>query len=241
VKLLKGDCLEAMKTIPDNSIDLVLADPPYGITACKWDSVIDLEKMWCQLKRIRKERTPIVLFGSEPFSSALRMSNIKEYKYDWIWKKNKGSNFQSVKIMPFKEHENVSIFYRKQCLYNPQKILRSEAGKKRLQYVIKMERGINPITNMKTRTGTQDKDTRSPMSVLYFNCESGVHPTQKPVALLEYLIKTYTNENDLVLDFCMGSGSTGVAALNLKRAFIGIEKEEKYYEIAKDRMLNERN
>ena len=236
MKLYHGDCLEEMSKIPDGSVDLVLTDPPYGTTACKWDSVIPLRPMWEQLRRVIKENGAIVMTASQPFTSVLICSNLKMFKYCWVWEKNKGSNFQSVKYQPFKEHEDVAVFYNKMPTYNAQRIARSQAGKSRLKYNLPSERGINPITGLKTKTNKQDAETRSPKSIIRFNCEMGRHPTQKPVALMEYLIKTYTNEGDTVLDFTMGSGTTGVACNNLNRNFIGIEKDEEYFNLAKRRI-----
>ena len=235
VNLMLGDCLERMKEIPDGSVDMILADPPYGTTACKWDSVIPLDAMWQQLKRVIKPNGAIVLFGSEPFSSALRMSNIKQYKYDWVWIKTKPSGHLNAKKQPMRKTENILVFYKMQSVYNPQDLIKGEFNNNRPsrskkikgEYVHGAEReiGISEYTNY-------------PNNVLEFSNPNNktVHPTQKPVALMEYLIKTYTNENETVLDFCMGSGSTGVAAKNLNRKFIGIEKDEKYFKIAQDRI-----
>lgn len=241
VTLWHGDCLELMKTIPDNSIDMVLTDPPYGTTACKWDTVIPFEPMWRELKRITKDNGAICLFGSEPFSSHLRMSNLKMFKYDWIWQKNRGSNFANLKYSPMKEHEIITCFSSKTHKYYPIKEARKGSGALRVKYC------FNPSNTMKrdvldglvlSRDKTKEKQDflRFPSSVQKFNTETGLHPTQKPVALLEYLIKTYTLENETVLDFTMGSGSTGVACKNLNRRFIGIEKDEKYFRISKERI-----
>lgn len=241
IKLLHGDCLELLKEIPDKSIDMVLTDPPYGTTACKWDSIIPFEPMWEQLKRITKDNGAICLFGSEPFSSALRMSNIKMFKYDWIWEKDNGSNFLNTKYQPFKVHEIVSVFGEMATSYSP---------RGNIQYYPQKTSGHSTYKSSGNKPGnlkfhsspagvpSVNKDgTRFPRSVQKFNIERGLHPTQKPVALLEYLIKTYTLENETVLDFTMGSGSTGVACKNLDRSFIGIEKEEKYFKIAEERIL----
>ena len=238
INLMQGDCLERMKEIPDGSVDMILTDPPYGTTACKWDSIIPLEPMWEQLKRVIKPNGAIVMTASQPFTTTLISSNMKMFKYCWVWEKNKGSNFQSVKYQPFKEHEDVVVFYSKMPRYNAQRILRSESGKNRLKYSMASERGVNNITGLKTKTNKQDLNTRSPKSIIKFNCQMGLHPTQKPVTLMEYLIKTYTNESETVLDFTMGSGTTGVAAKNLNRSFIGIELDETYFNIAKDRINN---
>lgn len=226
-----------MKSIPDGSIDAIITDPPYGTTACKWDSVIPFDLMWERLNKLIKPNGAIVLFGSEPFSSALRMSNIKNYKYDWIWEKTRPTGFFTAKKMPMKIHEIISVFYRKQTNYNPIKTKADECK-------IDKRKTLNPTTNPYLggikKNRVKDNGMRYPVSVQKFNSisEKGQHPTQKPVALMEYLIKTYTNESETVLDFTMGSGSTGVACKNLNRDFIGIEKEEKYYNMAKERIEN---
>jgi len=237
-----GDCLEIMdKLIKDGvKVDAIITDPPYGTTACKWDIVIPFDEMWERLKELRKDRTPIVLFGSEPFSSHLRMSNIKEFKYDWIWEKNRGSNFAVLKYQPMKEHENIIVFYKHG--YYPIKEKRKGGGLNRTQYKYNPSNtGKRQVMNnmeMKHANHNSNNKLRYPSSIQKFNTEVGKHPTQKPVALLEYLVKTYTNENDIVLDFTMGSGTTGIACVNLNRRFIGIEKDLKYYEIAKKRIQN---
>ena len=221
-----------MKDIPDKSIDLVLTDPPYGTTACKWDTVIPFEPMWKELRRIRKDNAAIVLFGSEPFSSHLRMSNIKEFKYDWIWEKLNFVNALMAKRQPLKIHEVVSVFYKQQSKYYPQGLIKCDK-------VTKQGRKASDILpkNITRNSSYIQTQTNYPTSVLtHSKGGNNVHPTQKPVALLEYLIKTYTLEGETVLDFTMGSGSTGVAAKNLNRKFIGIEKDEKYFEIAKQRI-----
>jgi len=234
-----GDCLEVMKTIPDGSIDAIVTDPPYGTTACKWDSVIDFDLMWEQLNRIIKPNGAIVLFGSEPFSSALRISNIKNYKYDWKWQKTKPTNMLNASIQPMRDSEDIMIFYKKQCLYNPQKSINPKGAEKR---------GLSPYNNSnsgkhtagvsKVKTSKHyEADKLQPRTIIKFKKDYKViHPTQKPVLLMEYLIKTYTNENETVLDFTMGSGSTGVAAKNLNRNFIGIEQDENYFKIAEQRI-----
>jgi len=238
ITLWHGDCLELMKNIPDKSIDMVLTDPPYGTTACKWDVIIPFEPMWNELRRITKDNGAICLFGSEPFSSNLRLSNLKMFQYDWIWQKNAGSNFALLKYQPMKEHEIISVFSKKTHKYYPIKQDRSESGKARVKtpvvYDNKSDHGY--ISNKKI-TSNILPEKRYPSSIQKFNRARGLHPTQKPVALLEYLIKTYTLENEAVLDFTMGSGSTGVACQNLNRKFIGIEKDDKYFEIAKNRIF----
>ena len=233
IKLIKGDCLEKMKEIESSSVDLILTDPPYGTTACKWDSVIPFEPMWEQLNKIIKPNGAIVLFGSEPFSSALRMSNIKKWRYDWIWEKNKPTNFGNANKMPLKSYEIISVFYNSLPTYNPQGIIDIP------EKTVTRNKNEEPEAYGKTGLIGEFKrnKTNYPRQNLKFGMEGkNVHPTQKPVALLEYLIKTYTLENETVLDFTMGSGSTGVACVNTKRNFIGIEMDDKYFEIAKNRI-----
>lgn len=232
--LLLGDCLKRMKEIPDGSVDLILTDPPYGTTACKWDSVIPFEPMWAELKRIIKPNGAIVLFGSEPFSSMLRCSNLKMFKYDWIWEKSKATGFLNSKKQPLRSHEIISVFYRKQPQYNPQ-MFKGEAYNKG----IRKQQTQDDVYGSFEQVEVKSEGMRFPRSVQYFKtaeCEGGFHKTQKPVALLEYLIKTYTQEGETVLDFTMGSGSTGVAAKNLNRSFIGIEMDEGYFDIGVKRI-----
>jgi len=241
MKLLHGDCLELMKNIPDSSVDMVLTDPPYGTTQCKWDTVIDLELMWKELKRITKDNGAICLFGTEPFSSFLRVSNIKTFKYDWVWEKSHATGFLNAWRQPLRNSELISVFYKKQVNYNP-------------QIEDKKPENIRPISNQTKKTdnygdyklGKEHRklpaDKTMPKTIIKFNVKNNrkgkLHPTQKPVKLLEYLVKTYTLEDETVLDFTMGSGSTGVACKNLNRNFIGIEKDDKYFEIAKKRIEN---
>ena len=237
MELYKGDCLELMKSIPDGSIDAVITDPPYGTTACKWDSVIPFDLMWEQLNRIIKPNGAIVLFGSEPFSSALRMSNIKNYKYDWIWDKKIPSGMSYARYQPMRQHECVSVFCTGKTIYNAQVTLRDKPIKKggnKFSETAPIAACKNNVNFKKTYT------TKQPTSLIQFDKlrKGSVHPTQKPVALIEYLIKTYTNENETVLDFTMGSGTTGVACKNTNRNFIGIEMDDKYFEIAKNRINN---
>ena len=244
-RLYQGDCLEVMKEIPDKSIDLILTDPPYGTTACKWDTVIDLDLMWTQLKRVIKPRGAIVLFGSEPFSSHLRMSNIKEYKYDWVWDKKTATGGALASKRPMKAHENICVFYSKQPLYKRQweEFTDDEVKKMRKHdFVCKNDETIGK--GIHTSTGWFDGKKKNPKSVIRINGitpaskekKQGRHPTQKPVALMEYMIRTYTNQGETVLDFTMGSGTTGVAARRLARYFIGIELDPGYFEIAKKRI-----
>ena len=252
IDLRLGDCLEVMKTIKDNSIDAIIADPPYGTTACKWDSVIDFDLMWEQLNRIIKPNGAIVLFGSEPFSSALRMSNIKNYKYDWTWKKSKPNGFQHSKNKPMKAIENVMVFSNapmghksllkeKRMEYNPQGL--KEVGMKKVKDCSHRGNTMGGDGNKSSRPNQVGREymayTNFPSDFLeYGNIigKNAIHPTQKPVELMEYLIKTYTQENETVLDFTMGSGSTGVAAKQTNRNFIGIEQDEKYFKIAQERI-----
>ena len=241
INLMQGDCLERMKEIESGSVDMVLTDPPYGTTACKWDSVIPLEPMWDQLKRIIKPNGAICLFGSQPFTSVLISSNLKMFKYEWIWEKNRGSNFAVLKYQPMKEHENVLVFSKKTHFYNPIKQERKGAGLARTKYDYKRsENSKSEVMNFLPKHANHNGNNklRYPSSIQKFNTEVGLHPTQKPVALMEYLIRTYTNEGDTVLDFTMGSGSTGVAAKNLNRKFIGIELDQGYFDIAKERINN---
>ena len=234
IQLIKGDCLIEMQNIPSGSIDMICTDPPFGTTACKWDTIIPFEPMWEQLNRIIKPNGAIVLFGSEPFSSALRMSNIKNYKYDWKWDKVIGSGFQVAKYKPMMRSEDVCIFGTGgKVNYYPIKIKRDKPIK---GYAVNNSLS-NPLANAdkKVRTYTH----KTPTNILEFRKVKGtVHPTQKPVQLLEYLVKTYTNEGDTVLDFTMGSGTAGVAAKNLNRNFIGIEMDDKYFDIASKRIAN---
>ncbi len=229
MKLYNGDCLEVMKSIKDKSIDVIITDPPYGTTSCKWDSVIDFKLMWEQLNRIIKDNGAIVLFGSEPFSSALRMSNIKNYKYDWIWEKSTISNVLNAKRMPVKNMEKIHLFNKHK--YYPQGLI--EVNKTTRQ-------GGNSDNYGKRNTKPyKQKYTNYPREILKgFKSERGLHPTQKPIALMEYLIKTYTNELETVLDFTMGSGTTGVACCNTNRDFIGIELDNDYFKIAEQRIKN---
>ena len=235
IDLRQGDCLELMKDIPDKSIDMILCDLPYGTTACKWDNVIPFEPMWERLNRIIKPNGAICLFGSEPFSSALRMSNIKNFKYDWIWNKKLAGNGILAKKQPLKIHEIVSVFHS--GVYIPQ----MTKGK----YRKKMGLKESEITGGNSFAKQTENDLYYPKSILEYgigNMRKGrLHPTQKPIDLLEYLIYTYTNEGETVLDFAMGSGSTGVACINTGRNFIGIELDETYFEIAKKRIEEANN
>ncbi len=242
-KIINGDCLEVMKDIPDGSIDAIITDPPYGTTQCKWDSIIDLEEMWKQLHRIIKPNGAIVLFGSEPFSSLLRMSNIKNFKYDWVWKKDNASNFFAAKFQPLNNIEDIMVFGFGGCnngaknplRYNPQ-------GVKKINKLVKNGKSVggavgkaHQTTMVAGREYTQTL-TNYPKKILEFKRDKGLHPTQKPVALFEYLIKTYTDIGDTVLDFTSGSGTTAIAALNTGRNFICIEKNTIYYRESVERI-----
>lgn len=239
IELINGDCLEEMKKIPDGSIDMVLTDPPYGTTACKWDTVIPFEPMWDHLKRVTKKNGAIVLFGSQPFTSALVMSNPKMFKYEWVWDKDKAFGVFLAKKQPLRTYENISVFYEKQPVYNPQM---TDAKPDRIRAL--SNGNINGSTNNITNSTNckvdknYDPQKRYPTNILKYSNPVGraVHPTQKPVALMEYLIKTYTNEGETVLDFTMGSGTTMLACKNLNRNGIGIELDKDYYEIAKKRI-----
>lgn len=235
--LMRGDCLERMKEIPDGSVDMVLTDPPYGTTACKWDSIIPLEPMWEQLKRIIKPNGAIVMTASQPFTSILVCSNLKMFKYDWTWKKPKGTGHLNARKQPMRDKEDIVVFYPKPGTYNPQMLkgspYKNKAGKDHSSSS-SMTESYGAYTNLRN----DNEGFRYPKQVLEFGVvERGtIHPTQKPVALMEYLIKTYTNEGETVLDFTMGSGTTGVAARNLNRKFVGIELDEDYFNIAVERV-----
>ena len=227
----QGDCLELMKEIPDNSVDLILCDLPYGTTQNKWDTVLDLEKLWEGYNRIAKDNTPIVLFSQMPFTTTLVNSNLPNFKYEWIWQKQKGTGYLNAKKMPLKAHENILVFYKKLPLYNPQ----MRTGFKSYSY----KNGKNSNNyHGHSRVITTSNGERYPIDILEFSRDDKqkLHPTQKPVALLEYLIKTYTNEGATVLDNCMGSGSTCVACINTNRNYIGFELNETYFNIAKERL-----
>lgn len=236
IDLRDGDCLELMKDIPDKSIDMILCDLPYGTTRNKWDSIIPLDKLWKQYERIIKDNGAIILFSQMPFTTELVQSNFKLFRYEWIWKKTMSTGFLNAKKMPLKQHENIVVFYKNLPLYNPQ-----------------MREGFQPYSTARgskntnygkfdnTYISSSDGD-RYPVDVIEFKHDKEkLHPTQKPVTLLEYLIKTYTHEGETVLDNCMGSGSTGVACVNTNRNFIGIELDEKYFNIAKERIEKAQN
>ena len=231
---MNDDCIRGMKQMEDESVDMVLTDPPYGTTACKWDAVIPLDLMWEQLKRIIKPNGAIVLTASQPFSSALVMSNPKMFKHEWIWIKNRGSNFANTVREPMKEHESVFVFSEGKWTYNKQMQERTGGGSSRVDYGFEKDAPgrTSNYNDFAFKRPARLSKQRVPSSWQKFNTEVGLHPTQKPVALMEYLIKTYTNEDELVCDFTMGSGTTGVACKRLGRDFIGIEKDTDYFDIA---------
>jgi len=240
-KIYNEDCLEGMKRIADGAVDCIISDLPYGTTACSWDAVIPFEPLWEQFKRVTKPNAAIVLFGSEPFSSALRMSNIKEYRYDWVWIKNRGSNFANSGRSPIKEHEEIMLFCKTgQWTYNPQMQKRTGGGLERQKYgfkgIAKSEVTANHEFDKSLIACTEE---RLPSSWQFFKTSCGPdhkHPTQKPVDLLRYLILTYSNEGDTILDATIGSGTTAVAALMEKRHFIGFETNKEYFDIAQGRI-----
>ena len=232
INLLHGDCLELMKDIPDKSIDMILADLPYGTTACKWDSIIPFEPLWEQYERVIKDNGAIVLTASQPFTTKLINSNIEMFKYNLVWEKPQGVDPFMAKKRPLNNIEDIVIFYKRQPTYNPQ----YEKGKPYKITRDKKPRNYEITDTVMKETTTVNDGYRLPKRIIRSKQERGLHPTQKPVALFEYLIKTYTNEGETVLDNCMGSGTTGVACVNLNRNFIGIELDDKYFEIAKRRI-----
>lgn len=239
IKLILGDCLEEMNNIDEHSIDCIIVDPPYQISNCEWDKMIPLKPMWEHIKRITKDTSAICIFGREPFSSYLRLSNINMFKYDWVWQKDKATNHLNAKKQPMRRNEIISVFYKKQCIYNP-------------QLTKKDPKNIRPPTIKHIQSnlyGKMDKESKReiPINLTYPNetlrfrscCGDkgkSLHPAQKPIDLLEYLLKTYTLEKQTILDFTMGSGSTGIACRNLNRNFIGIENNKKYFQIAENRL-----
>ena len=248
VDLIHGDCMTELQKLEDKSIDLILCDLPYGTTACKWDSVLDLTVLWQEYKRVLKENGVVLLFGQEPFSSIVRTSNLSWYRYDWVWRKNKPSNFQLMNYQPGRIHENIMVFSEgKACYtekgnnmpYTPQLEKRDKVRRANARIYVKEGKEQAPLLHnyVGNRENIKTYEYRQPVTILEFpNEPHKVHPTQKPVALLKYLIRTYSKEGDIVLDNCMGSGSTGVASVNTNRGFIGIEKDEKYFSVAKERL-----
>ena len=231
-----GDCLELMKELPDKSVDMILCDLPYGTTQCKWDSVIPFDRLWEQYLRVIKDNGAIVLHGAEPFSSALRLSNIKNYKYDWVWDKVKGTGFLNAKKQPMRNHELISVFYKKQCVYNPQK---TKGHKKKVSFRGKhLQTDVYGDMNNDYKYESTERYPRSIQIIPTETQNSSFHPTQKPILLEEYFIKTYTNEGGLVLDNCAGSGTINIACHNTNRQCIGMEKDENYFKIATKRLEN---
>lgn len=248
-KIYHGDCLELMPQIASGSIDMILCDLPYGTTQCKWDTIIPFDKLWEQYERLIKPNGVIALTASQPFTSALVMSNPKLFKYEWIWNKNTASGFANAKRQPMRTHENILIFYKLQPTYNPIKEIRdlSKKSKERHNYKFNSSTGINnEVYGKLNRLNKQPEDLAYPKTVqkingIVNNHNERIHPTQKPVALFEYLVKTYTNEGETVLDNCIGSGTTAIACKNTKRKFIGMEREQKYFDMANKRIEFENN
>lgn len=236
IRLYNGDCLEVMAGLEEHSVDCVICDLPYGITSNKWDVVIPFDKLWESYDRVCKENAMICLFGGQPFSSMLVMSNLKMFRHEWIWIKNRGSNFANTVREPMKEHESILCFSKGKWTYNKQMQERTGGGADRVKYNISFDTSSSNYRDFDKKENLVLTEERVPSSYQKFNTEVGLHPTQKPVALLEYLIRTYTNEGDTVMDNTMGSGSTGVACANTDRNFIGIELDKKYFDIAESRI-----
>ena len=231
MKLLYGDCLEIMAQIPDGSVDMVLCDLPYGTTACKWDSVIPFDALWAEYRRVAKKNSAIVLTASQPFTTALVASNMREFRYAWVWEKSRFANQMLAKKQPLKIHEDIVVFSKEPHFYYPQGLIECNKITKQGEKITDNNGGGS------RKTEYLQTHTNYPRSILRFASEGNtIHPTQKPVALMEYLIRTYTNEGETVLDNCMGSGTTGVACVNTGRNFIGIEQDDKYFAIAKQRI-----
>ena len=236
MRLYHGDCLQVMRGLEGKSVDLILTDLPYGTTRCKWDSIVPLEPLWEQYGRVLKNVGAVVLTASQPFTSVLVLSNLKWFKHEWIWIKNRGSNFANTVREPMKEHESVLVFSPGKYTYNRQMQERTGGGASRVNYKFNFKTQTDNYNSFQGIKEAELPSLRVPSSWQKFNCEVGLHPTQKPVPLFEYLVKTYSNEGDTVLDSCMGSGTTGVACENLGRYFIGIENNEKYFKAAQERL-----
>ena len=234
VDLRLGDCLDILPTLPDDSIDMVMVDLPYGTTACKWDSIIPLDFLWEQYNRICKKNAAMLFTSAQPFTTTLASSNINNFRYEWIWEKPQGTNPMNAKVMPLKSHENILVFYRSKPTYNPQMWYSTPYS----GFSSDTSKIGEVYGNQQSKHRDNPEGSRYPKTVLKFKQEKGLHPTQKPVGLMEYLIKTYTNEGDTVLDNTMGSGTTGVACVNCNRSFVGIEMDKKYYQISKERISN---
>lgn len=241
IELYNGDCIEVMEALINSGakVDAVITDIPYGTTACEWDCIIPFDDMWRCIKAIRKDNSPVLLFGNEPFNSYLRISNIEEYKYDIYWQKERATNIFQLKKRPAKVIETINVFYKNQCTYNPQMTLYE--GPKRTNKIKNGKLGVLVDSQNRKPYEYKDNGKRYPLQIVQFKRDiltSNLHPTQKPLALMEYLVETYTNEEDTVLDFTMGSGTTGIACQNKNRKFIGIELDKNYFEIAKERLMN---
>ena len=239
IQLYFGDCLELMKKIPDKAIDMILTDPPYGRTCAKWDNIIEFDKLWEQYERIIKENGAIVLFAQSPFDKLLACSNLKLFRYEWIWQKTQATGHLNANRMPLKAHENILVFYKKLPVYHPQKTLGHPPSHKSSCSIEKQNQTTlyQKVNQVHHYEGGSTE--RYPRDVICFSSDKQtcyLHPTQKPVALCEYLIKTYTDKNDVVLDSCMGSGTTGVACITTQRKFIGMEKDEQFFSVARNRI-----
>jgi len=232
VDLRLGDCLDILPTLSGNSVDMVMVDLPYGTTACKWDSIISLDFLWEQYNRICKDDAAMVFTAAQPFTTILASSNIQNFKYEWIWEKPQGTNPMNAKVMPLKSHENILVFYRSKPTYNPQMWYSTPYS----GFSSDVSKIGEVYGSQKSKHRDNPEGSRYPKTILKYKQEKGLHPTQKPVGLMEYLIKTYTNEGDNVLDNTMGSGTTGVACINCNRNFTGIESDKKYFDIAKERI-----
>jgi DNA modification methylase len=232
ITLYNENCLSALEKVADSSVDMIMVDLPYGTTACAWDFVIPMDELWTQYYRVCKENAAMVFTAAQPFTTTLISSNLKDFRYEWIWEKPQGTNPMNAKVMPLKSHENVAVFYRSKPTYNPQMWYSTPYGG--------FKSDTSKIGEVYGSAKSQHRDnpegSRYPKTVQKFKQEKGFHPTQKPVEMMEYFIKTYTNEGDTVLDNTMGSGTTGVASVNLNRQFIGMEQEQKYFDIAKKRI-----
>tara|TARA_B100000965_G_C19580380_1_gene753256 strand:- start:129 stop:860 length:732 start_codon:yes stop_codon:yes gene_type:complete len=236
VDLHLGDCLEILPTLSDDSVDMLLVDLPYGTTACKWDSIIPLDKLWEQYNRICKKNAAMIFTASQPFSTTLAASNIEDFKYEWIWEKPQGTNPMNAKVMPLKSHENILVFYRKKPTYNPQMWKSTPYS----GFISETKKIGEVYGKQQSKHRDNPEGTRYPKTILKYKQEKGYHPTQKPVGLMAYLIKTYSNKGETILDNTMGSGTTGVACMNTGRNFIGIESDKKYFKIAKKRISEEK-
>jgi DNA modification methylase len=230
--LLPGDCLKLLPTLLDNSIDMLLVDLPYGTTACKWDSVIPLEPLWAQFNRVCKENAAMVFTAAQPFTTMLAASNLRHFRYEWIWEKPQGTNPMNAKVMPLKSHENVLVFYRKKPTYNPQMWYSTPYG----GFSSETSKIGEVYGSAKSKHRDNPEGSRYPKTVLRFKQEKGLHPTQKPVEMMEYFIRTYSNEGDTILDCTMGSGTTGVACVNTGRNFAGMESDERFFALAEERI-----